>query len=62
MRLWLSWMPSDTASPEEQRAGLTKPYLLVDPDRRDGPQARYCHQPAAGFKPLLLERLAGPGG
>ncbi|MCG8591268.1 MAG: nucleoside hydrolase [Proteobacteria bacterium] len=60
--VWIESGPSDTASPEEQRAGLTKPYLLVDPDRRDGPQARYCHQPAAGFKPLLLERLAGPGG
>jgi inosine-uridine nucleoside N-ribohydrolase len=53
--------PSDTASTEERAAGRTKPLLIAEPGR-DAPQRRalYCTRPHAAFKPLLLERLAGP--
>ena len=39
-----------------------KPQLLVDlSPHEDGRKAIYCSEPTEGFKPLLLERLAGPG-
>ena len=42
---------------DDRRAGATKPYLLVDPDRHDERRAIYAYEPEAGFQPLLLERL-----
>jgi inosine-uridine nucleoside N-ribohydrolase len=59
--VWIEDGPDDTASPEEQAAGRRKPHLLVDP-ARPGRQAVYCFRPRPAFKPVLLERLAGPPG
>lgn len=38
-----------------------KPYLIVRPGDDQGRRATYCYEPLPEFKPLLLERLAGPG-
>ena len=40
-------------------SGKRKPYLLVDPERQDVKRAVYCFKPKPGFKPLLMDRLAG---
>lgn len=37
-----------------------KPHLIADPDAAGGRRAVYCYRPTEAFKPLLLERLAGP--
>lgn len=50
--------PDDTREPDGPPA--EKPYLLVDPDNRAGRAATYCYLPDESFKPMLLERLAGP--
>jgi len=55
--VWIEELPDDLAPAGSNR---TKPYLLVDPDRRDLPQAVYCYEPEAEFKELLMERLSGP--
>jgi pyrimidine-specific ribonucleoside hydrolase len=60
-RVWIEDGPDDTAPRAEQARGATKPHLLVAPARRgDGRIAAYCHRPSPAFKPMLLERLAGP--
>ncbi len=64
-RVWIDDGPNDTAPPDEQAAGATKPHLLVEPvpeaAKADGDRlAEYCHRPADAFKPMLLERLAAP--
>ncbi len=56
--VWIEEGPDDTAPEAERDRGRTKPHLLVDADH-PGPRARYCYEPAAEFKPMLLERLAG---
>ena len=43
---------------DDRRPGVTKPYLLVDPGKTGGRRAVYLYEPAAGFQPLLLERLS----
>lgn len=53
--VWIEEGPDDT------EPGKTKPYLHVDADKEDGRRAVYCHTPEPGFKPMLLERLMGPG-
>lgn len=57
--VWIEEGPDDTAPLSEQAEGRSKPHLLVDADKGD--RAVYCHHPASGFKPLLLDRLARPG-
>lgn len=57
--VWIEEGPDDTAPREERAEGRTKPHLLVDP-ARPGRRARYCTEPLPAFKPMLLERLAGP--
>lgn len=59
--VWIEDGPDDTAPAERRAAGATKPHLLVDPALRDPVRpAIYCFRPKAAFKPMLLERLAGP--
>lgn len=57
--VWIEDGPNDTAPRKERGPHNRKPHLLVDPER-PGRRARYCHEPLPAFKPLLLERLAGP--
>ena len=52
---WIEELEDDT----EPNSGKHKPYLLVDPERRELRQVTYTYRPADAFQPLLLERLAG---
>ena len=55
-------MVSVWIEPPTGNAVDAKPQLLVDLSPREaGRKAIYCSEPSRGFKPLLLERLAGPG-
>jgi inosine-uridine nucleoside N-ribohydrolase len=62
--VWIEDGPDDRAVDGEP---LIKPYLLVAPHQAQQPgdrlrPASYCVRPGAGFKSLLLERLAGARG
>ena len=52
---------ADDRWPTSEAGGATrtKPYLFVDAERDDIKRAIYCYRPKAGFKPMLLDRLAG---
>lgn len=51
--------PDERATPQEQAAGKTKPYLHVRPSDHPKRAAIYCHTPDERFKAVLLQRLAG---
>lgn len=65
--VWIEEGPADRPPVENEGAapsGDPKPYLLVDADSLDRPDARraiYCHRPSDSFKPMLLERLVRRG-
>lgn len=53
--IWIDEGPDDRALKSETPP--TKPYLLIDPARRDLRRAIYCHTPKAEFTRILLRRL-----
>lgn len=62
VHVWIEQDVDDRATPEEQGAGATKPYLLVDrvaPSGHASRKAIYCFRPLPEFKAVLLERLTG---
>jgi len=50
----------ERATQEERAAGATKPYLLMHERKEPTRPAIYLHTPKLGFKPMLLDRVAGP--
>lgn len=59
--VWIEEGPDDLAGEDEKRRGATKPHLLVDAESTQSKrEALYYFRPDAQFKPMLLERLAGP--
>lgn len=59
VRAWIEELPDDRATPEEQAAGKTKPYLLVEPSQDEAREVIYCFRPRDEFKAVLMRRLAG---
>lgn len=62
VHVWIEHDVDDRATPEEQAAGASKPYLLVDrtpPSKHPARKAIYCFRPLPDFKAVLLQRLAG---
>jgi len=62
---WIEGMDvtaSIVEGPDDQpgREGQTKPYLVVEPADSPRRDMRYLYRPNDRFKPMLMERLAGP--
>lgn len=57
--VWIEEGPDDRATEAERAEGKTKPYLLVDPNRKDARRATYCFRPDPTFRDMLIERLRG---
>lgn len=55
--VWIEEREDDRAPGGDRK----KPYLLVDPERRDRRRAIYSYRPSPRFHSLLMRRLAGEG-